>query len=190
MSTCQLRNGQDAQKERRRNVWKEGGVRKRRDHWGGKMFRDVVSTPGRNGISQSVAYGSQVALNLSILSFSFATMRSCAIIHETFLLQAWKETEGIFQAFAIVILAPTSMKKESTYKCLVRLGMYWLSSAMLGLGVNVSPAKLLMVWKIFFQKDLMRGHDHHIWIIEPSSSHPRKQSGDVPGYINANLEGT
>lgn len=72
---------------------------------------------------QSVARGSQVALNLSILSLSLATMCSWAIIHEIFVLQAWKETVGLFQALAIVILAPSRIKKESACKCLVSLGM-------------------------------------------------------------------
>lgn len=43
--------------------------------------------------------------------------------------------------------------------------------------------------KILLQKDLIQGHSHQMWAVDPVSWHPRKHRGSVVGYILASLAG-
>lgn len=53
---------------------------------------------------------SQISSNFLTLSCRILTSFSCTMIQEIFSLAALKETEGFFQARAIVILAPSNIK--------------------------------------------------------------------------------
>ena len=73
---------------------------------------------------QKEAQGSHMDLNLSVWSARFATICSCDIIQETFLLNIWKETAGFYHALAMVILAPNKMKTDKILECLGKPGMH------------------------------------------------------------------
>ena len=118
--------------------------------------------PGRRDTPQYVAQGSHTDLNFFDWSAHFATICSCDIIQETFLLNARKETEGFFHALAMVILAPNSMKNAKLWDCLGRPGIHWFNSATLGCGEITVPSRAPVARKTFFQKALMRGQDHHV----------------------------
>lgn len=115
------------------------------------------------------------------------TTFSWVIIQDIFLLVAKIDTTVFFQALAMDILSPNSIKR--IWVCLGIFGMRWFNRAFVGFIWIEYPVTLRVTWKILFQYPIIFGHYHQMWIIVPSMWQSPKHNGEEEGYMAASLVG-
>lgn len=94
------------------------------------------------------------------------TIFSWAVIHEIFHFVMAKKTKGCFQALAIVNLAPRKMKCINRPVFLDAFSIGKFNKATCDSFGTVIPVILRIKANILFQKLLILGHSHQVWIME------------------------